>query len=169
MDYPHPNPHFPPPPRKGAAPWGWVALVVFLFAVGSLLYALLFNEDTTKMATGLACTLGGMITVGLAFTRHARTGGWRSARIVPAVIYADAGNRMQPALVDSWWKGKPQRVEIPPGRFWETMNVGDFVWIIQPTNFTTAQFIEVAATDKHCMTPVPPEAQEWLMERLQRK
>ncbi len=166
MNFPHPNPEFPPPPRRGSLPWGIVAAVLGALAGVSLLVAAIMNRDGTMLGAGLAGALGFGIGGGIAFTRHARTGGWRSGRIIPAIISTDSNNAMQNALVTSWWDGQVRTIELAPGRLYQSLTEGTVVWLIQPTNFVPAQFIEIAAPEEFRMTPVSAEAEAWLADRL---
>lgn len=166
MNFPHPNPEFPPPPRRGSLPWGTVAAVLAALAGVSLLVAAIMNKNGTMLGVGIAGTLVFGIGGGIAFTRHARTGGWRSGRIIPAIISTDSDNVAQQALVTSWWDGQVRTIGLPPGHLYKSLTQGTVVWLIQPTNFVPAQFIEIAAPEEFKMTPVSPEAEAWLAERL---
>lgn len=189
VDYPHPNPSFPPVPRKGALPWGIVALVLLGVALLGLLIAAVGNNDDAVLGSGIAIALGGMIAAGISFTRHARTGGWRSGRIIPALVAQGAphtgtgavaagllatvtGNGGLVAAAQnmvtlvSWWGGKQQMFQIAAGRFWDQFTEGSVIWVIQPQTVITAQFLEVAAPEEFKLMPVPDDAVAWLTEKL---
>jgi hypothetical protein len=189
MDYPDPNPHFPPPPRTKSLPMGPVTIALFALAVLCLLGAYWMVKVPPVFTGLLLAATACMIAAALAFLNYRKHGAWRNGQILPALVEQAPSMSLNQAglataatatigvltstaaiatidnmiVLRTWYRGRERTLTVYAGN----VTTGDVVWVIRRRNvFEVSNLLKVAAPKEFRNVEVDGESAMWLLKRV---
>jgi len=192
MEFPDPNPHFPPPPRTKSLPMGLMTITFFALSILCTLGAH-WMVKVPPVFTGLLLSAAVfMIATAVTFLRYRKYGAWRRGRILPALVVdapfmspnqarlgtaavAAAGaltssvaiaTVAQQVVLRTWYNGRQRTVFVAPSSR-GILKSGDIVWVVVARNvLEVSNLLQVAAPKEFRDVEVDEESAVWLLKTI---